>query len=306
MVCTDCGMVVCAHLIDEHAEWRTFEDSTKTDMRRASTLAVGGGIYTRLIVGGGSEAYRTNLTRASYLIDGKEDKQVNNCLPYLHDMASKLNLTQRIIERAAKILVDAIQAEITKGRPKDTLAAAILYVACNTEGFPRTIMEIEQSTNIAKKYIARLSTVIMDALGLQKQCIQPESLVHRIASQLAVPFKTAELAREMCILIVEKEILTSTAPQVVAAASLLLVSSLAGHSVSLAELERVTALQQATIYKMRSILETYLYIIKPPRLKSLLASGGDHKKGDPPARVSTVAVEKTTCTLGKRKADAER
>jgi transcription initiation factor TFIIB len=286
IICTECGMVVCSRLVVETAEWRSFEDSnpSKADMCRASSVSKTGSAGTVLTVGG-SDKYKTAIARANSTVKPAYEKQLDSTVALIRDFSSKLNVTEKIVDRAINIIVMAVDNDIVKTRSRESVAAAILYIACSTEGYPRTINEVSKFTFVEKKQIGRMSSTLMMALGLKKYCVQPESIIHRIASQLQVCYTTAEFAREMCLLVAERQLVGNAAPQVVAAACLLIVSRIIGPVISFDDLEKVTMAAKASIIKMECELNSYIDVIKPAKLKN------------------GIFKDNTPSQLGKRKVD---
>ena len=301
VICTVCGVILCSRLIDECPEWRHFEDSNKADMRRAQSASIGGGLFTSFEMGAGSSSASKALERANSSLRNKADVQIDGCIRMLEDFGSRLNVSDKIVKRAVDLNIRVINNEGLKMRSKESIAGAILYIVCSMQGFPRTLQECSKYLGIEKKILGRISSDIMHSFGLSKGIIRPESLINRMCAQLGIEFQRAELCREMCLLIAQKQILdslttTTPPPQNIAAACVDIVSSAMGKPVPATDLERVAMVSGSSIQKVKAMLEPYLSTIKPTKLKEIATSSikditNKAAKAEPPSASS----------LGKRK-----
>lgn len=269
VVCTACGAVLCSRLIDEAAEWTSYDDSGKADMRRASALSRGGVMQTNICIAGDRDgSVRLNLSMRS-----AQDKQIDSSVSAISDLAYRLRAGDKVVRRAVDMGVDLIRRDAVRCLPESSVAAALLFLACSLEGLPRTLSEVAQSSCVSRKDICRLSAKISGALALQRQAIQPESLVHRVCSQLRIEFSAAELAREMCVLVAQREITDAESPQAVAAACILIVLEVVGGPVDLAALERAALATLSSVLRLKAKLESYMELIRPPRLIAKSTAG---------------------------------
>jgi len=74
----------------------------------------------------------------------------------------------------------------------DGIIAAILYLACKQEGYPRTLKRIAFDTGVNEKQI-RIGLQLMD---IKQDPMAPEDLVPWICSQLKIEFMFESLARK--------------------------------------------------------------------------------------------------------------
>lgn len=255
-------------LVDEGAEWREYDNSNRADMRRASTLSRSQSIFTTF----SSREKDRSLAQANSLLRNSLDKKIDTISNIISEIASKLHISDKSVQNGIDMLLKVITHQFTRGYSKESIAASILYIVCTLDGYPRTISEISKASLVERKRIGHLSTLILQQLGIQKGVIQPEKLIHRFASQLKLPFLTAEYAREMCILIGDNELVdSSSAPQVIAAASIILVCNMTGDALNVQDLERITSSSAGSILKIKGSLERYLAAITPSKLKGSLS-----------------------------------
>ena len=282
--------MICSLLsVDEGAEWREFDSSNRADMRRASTLSRSQSIFTTFT----SHDKDRSLAHANALLRNSVDRKIDAISSIMSEFASKLHISDKSVQKGIEMLLKIISHQITRGYSKESIAASILYIVCTLDGYPRTISEISKVSLVERKRIGHLSTLILQQLGIQKGIIQPDKLIHRFASLLKLPFLTAEFAREMCILIGENELVESScAPQVIAAASIILVCGMTGDALSIPDLERITSSSATSVMKLKGSLERYLRVITPLKLKASLSKkrerqGNESDEKEHPLKVTT-------------------
>ena len=247
-------------------------------MRRAATLSRNQSIFTTL--SSNTHDQNRSLAHANSLLRNAMDKKIDFISAFMSELASKLHISDQIVQKGIDMALKLLSLpQFSRGYSKETLTVSILYIVCTLEGYPRTISEISKISFIARKHIGHLSSLILQQLGIQKGVIQPEKLVHRFASQLHLSFTIAEYAREMCILIANNEVVdSSTAPQVIAAASIVLVCEMNKEEFKIQDLEKVSSSSANSILKMKTSLERYSRVITPSKLKETLSKKRERKE----------------------------
>ena len=57
----------------------------------------------------------------------------------IRNVASRINLSRRVIDRAFLIFKDSYAKKLVRGRSQDAYVATCVYIACREEGSARTI-----------------------------------------------------------------------------------------------------------------------------------------------------------------------
>jgi transcription initiation factor TFIIB len=163
MVCPDCGTVVGDRVVDVGSEWRTFnnEKSTKDNSRVGAAenpLLGGGDLSTGVghLPHGGDQGlvhiiqHRTavSLIRiygTEWMLygiirfqSGTSDRSLVHGLKEISQMADRINLPRKIVDRANVLFKQVDSEKHLKGRSNDAIASACLYIACRQEQVPRT------------------------------------------------------------------------------------------------------------------------------------------------------------------------
>jgi transcription initiation factor TFIIB len=143
MVCPDCGTVVGDRVVDVGSEWRTFnnEKSTKDNSRvgAAENPLLGGGDLStgvgHLPHGGDQGLVHIIQHRTA---SGTSDRSLVHGLKEISQMADRINLPRKIVDRANVLFKQVDSEKHLKGRSNDAIASACLYIACRQEQVPRT------------------------------------------------------------------------------------------------------------------------------------------------------------------------
>ena len=147
-------------------------------------------------------------------------------------------------------------------RSKEALSAACVYIACRMENYPRTLEEISFSTGIETKTIGTLQREIAQKLCLSIGRLRSHHLVNRFSTRLKCPHKVCTLSYEICQNITQLELFETSAPQVIAAGSLVVSSLLCGHAVNFNDVTAVVLITLPALHsvyqKMHPLLTTIL------------------------------------------------
>ena len=197
LVCTNCGLVLEARVIDETSEWRTFSDSDKGGMDPSRTA----GPTNRMLSGGGlgtsigknpDGTYNQTLTRLHNA--GKNpDRPMLAAFGKIGDLADHLGMTSVVKDGACDIYRMVVKPGVPLiGKSHAAMYAACLYISCRQEGTNRTFKEIcggaagTTVKEIGKCYKFIVKTI--DGLNTQmmEQMITPEKLVNRFCGNLGL------------------------------------------------------------------------------------------------------------------------
>ncbi|KAB5519522.1 hypothetical protein DKX38_023841 [Salix brachista] len=202
-VCSECGLVLESHSIDETSEWRIFaNESGDNDPVRVggptNPLLTDGGLSTVIAKPNGASgdflssslgrwqnrgsnpdrglimAFKTIATMSDRLmkLEVEVEGYSSDGRPmgkfHLASVERKLSLVATIKDRANEIYKKVEDQKSSRGRNQDALLAACLYIACRQEDKPRTVKEICSVANGAtKKEIGRAKEYIVKHLGLE-------------------------------------------------------------------------------------------------------------------------------------------
>ncbi|CAF1085714.1 unnamed protein product [Adineta steineri] len=260
MICPECGLVAGDRMIDVSSEWRTFSnDSDTKDMSRVGAtqnpLFSTDNFHTFTTSGTGAgaldESGKQKYTNRSNQMSS-EDKALKTGFDTIRQMAGRISLSTRIIDRACLVFKQCYENKCVRGYSQDAIAAACIYIGCRHEGAQRTIKEIcAIATSASKVEIGRCFKKIIRKLvdNNQPESMNTKNLIPRFCSQLQLneeilikktAIHIAEQAKEFCDI-------QSRAPESIASASIYMACAAADDRQPLKDIATATGAAENTI-----------------------------------------------------------
>ncbi|KAJ1421490.1 Zinc finger, TFIIB-type [Sesbania bispinosa] len=185
-ICSDCGLVLESHFIDEKAEWRTFlqeaevyEEPIRVGDRNNPFLS-SGGLGTVMADPVADETTTHEEKGRIKPWKYRDDKKDCNCAKELYKKAEDGNFLGRL-------------------RNTQAAMAACLYLACQEEGSPRTFKEIQANSDGAKlKEINKAVELLKKHLEVGRKTTQAKDITRRYCSNLGLNNHTVKAVLEMC------------------------------------------------------------------------------------------------------------
>ena len=197
LVCTECHIVVDDAVIDPGPEWRRFTDDD-VDRRRTgppntkklhdgglSTII--GTVNDRAQLSGQKrrrmERQRTHHTRAQ--TRSKAERNQRYALSQVQRIASALDCSDEVIERACQLFSDAQEAALTIGRSIDALVPACILVAARQTTTVRTVEDIAEAAHCSAEKIRRSRLTLQRELDVRVPVFLPTDLLPSIFESLS-------------------------------------------------------------------------------------------------------------------------
>lgn len=257
-VCSECGLVLESHSIDETSEWRTFANESNDN----DPVRVGGPTNPLLTDGGLSTVIsKPNGTTGDYLSSSlgrwqnrgaNPDRGLIQAFKTIATMADRLGLVSTIKDRASEIYKKVEDQKSSRGRNQDAILAACLYIACRQEDKPRTVKEICSVANGAtKKEIGRAKEYIVKQLEVEMGksvdmgTIHAGDFLRRFCSNLGMSNQAVKAAQEA----VQKSegIDIRRSPISIAAAVIYIITQLSEEKKPLRDISHATGVAEGTI-----------------------------------------------------------
>ncbi|CAL5430985.1 unnamed protein product [Camellia sinensis] len=219
-VCSECGLVLESHSIDETSEWRTFaNESGDNDPVRVggptNPLLTDGGLSTVISKPNGVTSDFLSSSLGRWQNRGSNpDRSLILAFKTIATMSDRygpvwflrrcgLGLVATIKDRANEIFKKVEDQKSSRGRNQDAILAACLYIACRQEDKPRTVKEICSVANGAtKKEIGRAKEYIVKQLELEMGqsvemgTIHAGDFMRRFCSNLGMNNQVVKAAQE--------------------------------------------------------------------------------------------------------------
>uniref|UniRef100_A0A5B7B3G2 Putative Cyclin-like family protein n=1 Tax=Davidia involucrata TaxID=16924 RepID=A0A5B7B3G2_DAVIN len=271
MVCSECGLVLEAHSIDETSEWRTFaNESGDNDPVRVggptNPLLADGGLSTVISKPNGATGDYLSSSLGRWQNRGSNpDRSLIQAFKAIATMSDRLGLVATIKDRANEIYKKVEDQKPLRGRNQDAILAACLYIACRQEDKPRTVKEICSVANGAtKKEIGRAKEFIVKQLevemgqSVEMGTIHAGDFLRRFCSHLGMTNQAVKAAQEAVQKSEELDIRRS--PISIAAAVIYTITQLSDEKKLLKDISLATGVAEGTI--RNSYKDLYPYASK--------------------------------------------
>ncbi|KAL8489508.1 hypothetical protein ACS0TY_025427 [Phlomoides rotata] len=273
-VCSECGLVLESHSIDETSEWRIFanESGDNDPVRVGGTtnpLLTDGGLSTVISMPNGTTSDFLTMSLGRWQNRGSNpDRSLILAFKSIATMSDRLGLVATIKDRANEIYKKVEDQKSSRGRNQDAILAACLYIACRQEDKPRTVKEICSVANGAtKKEIGRAKTYIKKQLELENGqsveigTIHAGNFMRRFCSNLGMANQTVKAAQEAVGKAEQFDIRRS--PISIAAAVIYIVTQLSDSKKALKDVSSATGVAEGTIRNSFKDLYPHLSKIIP-------------------------------------------
>lgn len=227
-VCGKCGVVLGNRIIDETSEWRSFEDSNKSDPSRVGSASNPfldtEQLDTMISSGKGLNSYTLSKIQMKNYMRGPK-RALKNGLNLIQAFCDRAFISKTIINRAQYIFKTVESKKLLKGKNLEGAVGACIYIACKLENAPRTFKEISVITAVQKREIGKCYKLIykdVDTSGT----IPSGDIVARFCSDLNLNLKIQKISSEISAKTYEIGCLTGRSPDSIAAAIIYLVLNL--------------------------------------------------------------------------------
>ena len=164
-------------------------------------------------------------------------------------LKDKLGLSNTTVEKAAYIYRKAQRRGLIKGRSIIGLLTAAVYVSCREMGIPRTLKDMNTSSNVKRKSISRMYRLLVVELDLKVPLADPMKCIAKIANNANLTEKTKRKAMSIMNDISKKNMLAADGKDPMGfAATILYLSCLkAGESISQIDISRAAGVTEVTL-----------------------------------------------------------
>jgi len=263
LYCEKCGLVIDAEIMDHGPEWRAFDSDQREKRARVGApmtytihdkgLSTTIGWQNRDSYGhtiptrNRAQLYRLRKWQTRTRISDGTERNLAIALTALDRMSSSLSLPRNVRETAAMIYRRAVRQKLIRGRSIEGVTAAVLYAACRQCNVPRTLEEISNIAQMAKKEVGRNYRNISRKLQLKLLPTTPQDYISRFCSQLKlsndVQVKTIEILKQAS----KKELTSGRGPTGLASAALYIASVICGEKRTQREVADVAGVTEVTI-----------------------------------------------------------
>ncbi|MCP4762090.1 MAG: transcription initiation factor IIB [archaeon] len=263
IVCSNCGIVLEQHIIDQGAEWRAFDSKERDKKSRVgapSTLTIHDkGLSTiidfrdkdahgkPLSPKKRAEAFRLRKWQLRMRVHSSIDRNLAYAMNELDRLSSQLNISKSIKETSALIYRRVIEKNLIRGRSIESMIAASIYTACRIRKIPITIEELSKNSRINKKDLGRCYRLILWKLEIKIPTSSPKDFVSRFISELMLSPQTQVRAVEILEKARRRHLIGGKDPSGLAAASIYVAAIQEGEKRTQREVAGVANITEVTV-----------------------------------------------------------
>jgi len=236
VICTRCGLVLDAHMVDQGPEWRAFTSEERDRRSRVgsplSYTVHDMGMSTmidwrnrdaygrKLAPSRRAQIYRLRKWQIRTRVHSSIDRNLAYAMSELDRLASQLSLPRTVKEAAAVLYRRALEHKLIRGRSIEAMIAACVYAACRLRHVPRTLDEIAHHSRINRKELGRCYRLLLRELDVRIPIASPTDFIPRFAQTLHLSGRVQRRAAEIIEAARAKGLTAGKDPTGLAAASL--------------------------------------------------------------------------------------
>lgn len=230
-VCQSCGLVLERNLIDTTAEYRIFSEgnSSGSDPRRV------GGIYNYRLADGGlaldidggkNDEFSKTMKKLNMRLNDPEDRSLYKANSTIKKWCEALALNNQIVNKAEELFYTLDKEKKSfKGRSVDSLASAVLWIACRQCNCPLKPQQLSDVTNIPIKEMAKSYHLVKKYFPCFSS-VDAVTYCENFANTLGMSENMRALALNLTSKILEKRLVEGRNPRTIAATALYIISML--------------------------------------------------------------------------------
>ena len=266
VICGKCGMIILDKIQENNRpEWRAFNSEEVNKKNRSGApaslayhdmgLSTVIGKTDRDASGRKIDAPMHSTMKRLRIWDfrtkehSSTDRSLMLAFNELDILKDKLGLSNTTVEKAAYIYRKAQRRGLIKGRSIIGLLTAAVYVSCREMGIPRTLKDMNTSSNVKRKSISRMYRLLVVELDLKVPLADPMKCIAKIANNANLTEKTKRKAMSVMNDISKKNMLAADGKDPMGfAATILYLSCLkAGESISQIDISRAAGVTEVTL-----------------------------------------------------------
>ncbi len=236
VVCSNCGLVIGANVMDQGPEWRAFTREEREGRSRVgvpTSYSIHDKGLSTVINRVNRDAFGRELplsTRIQMLrlrkwqirsrVHSSIDRNLSQAMAELDRLSDKVHIPTSVKEKAALVYRRALDKGLVRGRSISAIAAAALYAACRLTNTPRSLKEIADVSIVKKKDVARCYRLLLKELNLRMPIADPIRCIPKIASRVGLNERVQQRAVEILKECQAKKICSGKDPMGLASAAL--------------------------------------------------------------------------------------
>lgn len=201
--------------------------------------------------GGGDGEPGRKHKRPNISSDSAKVKRMQRNMARIQEVADYLSLPKKIVEIALDVYAEAEKQGVNmRGPERESMAVAVLFIACRKAGNARSLKEFEEASGIPKRRIGKSFMSLQRRLDLEVKQATTEEYVQRFCSRLGLPNKTQMIAHTVAKKADSLELSNGQPPVAVAASVIYLVAAYTNAKRSIQEISDVTMIAEKSMKRV--------------------------------------------------------
>jgi transcription initiation factor TFIIB len=263
IICTNCGLVLDAHIVDQGPEWRAFSSEERDKRSRVGspmTYTVHDkGLSTmidwrnrdaygkKLAPNRRAQIYRLRKWQIRTRVHSSIDRNLAYAMSELDRLTSQLGVPRPVKEAAAILYRHAIEHHLIRGRSIEAMIASCVYAACRLRQIPRTLDEIAHHSRITRKELGRCYRLLLRELEVRIPIASPIDFIPRFGQALQLSGAVQNGAAQIVEEARSRGVTAGKDPTGLAAASLYISSIREGERRTQREIAEVSRVTEVTV-----------------------------------------------------------
>lgn len=278
--CMECNTIV-NRMIDNSPEWRFYgnEDNRASNPTRcgppSSSLMPGLGSSVQ-----GFSSSRSHFTKWGLGSNGgsckalqklhmwnamtHRERTLYHVFEVISTVSNNNGIALCIVEEAKSLYKRVSESRITRGENRKAIIACSVYVACKSNGVPRSIKEISLMFDVNKCAMTKACKIFQDFLCHNLISSGPNDFVARFCSKLNLGPDVLSTCREIIRIIDDRCITTDSTPPSLVASVILMCCNASDIRLPKSQIAEECQLSQVTITKCYKILMRHANVLLPP------------------------------------------
>ena len=277
IACMDCGFVGHQEsIISKETEWKNNnkekpeitqrqtdvpltcaihckEASTVIDLQRQTC-------YDQNVAGQKVHAYRLRKWQRRVRVSNSTESNFIFALSEITKMSNALDLHRNVLETALFIYRKTAKERLVSGRSIQSVASAVLYLACKQYDLSRTLDDIVQVSSVDKKEVGRSYRCLIKSLNYSMPSLLLDQYMTDFFSRFTVQEKTEEIAYKILSVAKESNLTVGCDVRGAAVVVCYIALVLMGECKSIKEVADMAQITDMTIRKCYEELEKRLKI----------------------------------------------
>jgi transcription initiation factor TFIIB len=189
------------------------------------------------------------------------ERSLYNVCDSLTVFASRNGISASILEEAKNLYKKISDVKISRGENRQAIIASCVYIACKTQGVPRSIKEISEMFNIRIQCLTKACKTFHDMLNVQVASSTPQDFVNRFCNKMGLAPEFMALCISIVDTAMDMEILSEYTPPSAVAGCIMISNDIMKTKICKKMVSEVCQISIVTISKCHKHLKPFTEVL---------------------------------------------